>query len=452
VEAAEIADQIDGQSANAWSREVFALTKQMPLGQARAAMQKNALRTLAVNSPDEALKLCRKQDLPSQWGKPTEMGEDPRALSDPSVFSVVWKSKGKKYLHRLMSLANYLGKTGQYPYRVMSEMETDVAKDNPRAAEAILGDALRAFRHDPGFRSTNKEFVLFVLRTHAFASRRIAKEEVETAADAIEHPRSESEAYATYRFSVTSPMGSAQFDSERDYLLFRLMPLANEFAPQLANRLRSTYSTLQHVPTIAVDTPVQVAGAVSPEGTASQSRMRAVLNESLVFRVSQLAEAQPDRALDVASEVTDPTLRTLALVLVAPYESDQQRAKQWMLSGKETLSAMGDNLLKLQLMTALIKSEVGIGEAESACMMLSPGFALGQRLYETDRMQHPDKPAYLTDGADSLAEIAYVAGLVEGEAAEASIRHTPDTILRARLLVSAARALAGMRNRAYLPV
>lgn len=452
LEAAEVADQIDAQSANAWSREAFALAKQMPLGQARAAMQKNALRTLAVHSPDEALNLYRKQDLPAQWGKPTEMGEDPRALSDPSIFSVVWKAKGKKYLRRLISLANYLGKTGQYPYRVMDEIATDVAKDDPHAAKTILGDALRAFRHDPGFRSTNKEFVLFILRTHAVASSRALKEEVETVAEAVEHPRFENARHATYRITVTTPLGNAQFDSERDYLLFRLMPLLNEFDWQLATRLRSTHPGLQHAPPITAKTPVQAAGAVSPDGTASTGRMQTALDKSLVFRVSQMAQAEPDHAFNLANEVTDHTLRTLALVLVVPYERDKQRAKQWMQRGKETLSTMDDGLLKLQLMTALIKSEVGISESESARMVLPPAFALGQCVYETDRNQHPDKPAYLTDGADSLAEIAYAARLVEGEAAETSIRQCPDAILRARLLLSTARALAGMKNRVYLPV
>src|SRR6266849_4392493 len=73
LEAAEIAVRIDPARANAWSKQIFDLAGQMPLGQNRAAMQKNALRTLAITDSDTALKLYRKQDLPSQWLKPDEL-------------------------------------------------------------------------------------------------------------------------------------------------------------------------------------------------------------------------------------------------------------------------------------------------------------------------------------------------------------------------------------------
>jgi hypothetical protein len=452
IDAGDVAARIDAQSANTWSTGAFALSKDMPLGQSRAATQKNALRTLALNAPDEALVLYRKQDLPSKWGKPSEMSEDPRALSDPSVLTAIWKSKGEQYIRQLISLADYLGKTGQYPYRAMGEVATDAARSNPRAAKTILAGALHAFRRDPGFKTTNNQFVLFILRTHTIASPRILKKEVESAVDAIEHPRTQNQAHATYHFTVTTSLGNAQFDSEREYLLFRLMPLARDFAPRLAARLRATYSSFQHAPTINADTPVQVAGAVSIDGTASPARMQIAVDKSLVFRVSQLAQGEPDQALRLTNQIADPALRTLALVLLAPAEKDEQQAKQWMLNGNEALSTMGDNVLKLRLMTAIIKSDLSMGETKSARIMLPTAFALGQRMYSADQQQHPDKPAYLTDGADSLAEIAYAAGLINGETAEALIRHVPDDILRARLLISTARALAGMKNRLYLPV
>jgi len=450
TDAAEIASQVDPNTARTWAEEAFALTKNIAMGQFRAAMQKNALRILALNAPDEALTLYRKQDLPSNWGKPSEMLEDPRALSDPSVLTVIWKSKGEEYIRQLISLATFLGKTGQYPYRNMGQIAIDAARNNPRATKTILAAALHAFRRDPGFKSTNNQFVLFILRTHSVANPGILKKEVQAAVDAIEHPRTP--AHATYHFRVTTPLGSAEFDSEREYLLFRLMPLAIESAPQLAARLRTSYSSLRHAPTINADAPVGVAGAVSMDGTASPARMQIAVDRASVFRASQLAQGEPDEALKVANQIADPALRTLALVLLAPAEKDKPQAEQWMLSGNEALNTMKDDLLKLQLMTAIIKSDLSMGETDSARIMLPTAFALGQRIYAADHQRYPEKAAYETDGADSLAEIAYAAGLANGETSEALIQHIPDDILRARLLISTARALAGMKNRLYLPV
>src|SRR5713226_5118214 len=186
LEAAEIAVRIDPARANAWSKQIFDLAGQMPLGQNRAAMQKNALRTLAITDSDTALKLYRKQDLPSQWLKPDEVVEDPRALSSPSIFDVVWKQKGNAYLDELQKLAGYLGRTGQYPYRPMGDIALDVAKTDPRRAPGILAEATRFFRNDPGFSTTNSQFVEFVLHTRSVASPMVLKSEVVAAVRGLE--------------------------------------------------------------------------------------------------------------------------------------------------------------------------------------------------------------------------------------------------------------------------
>lgn len=93
-----------------------------------------------------------------------------------------------------------------------------------------------------------------------------------------------------------------------------------------------------------------------------------------------------------------------------------------------------------------------MGEAELVRAILPQAFSLGKRIYQADHRQHPGSPACQIDGADSLAEIAYAASQVDEEGTEGLIQDSPDTILQARLLISAARCLAGMNNRPYLPV
>ncbi len=131
---------------------------------------------------------------------------------------------------------------------------------------------------------------------------------------------------------------------------------------------------------------------------ASSGRMQSALDESLVFRAGPASVADPVQGAVIANQISDPTLRTLALVLLAPYEKDKQQARRWVLSAEQALSALPDSLRKLQLMTAIIKSELRMDDAETARKMLPSTFALGERIYHGDH-EHPEKPAYAMAGA-----------------------------------------------------
>ena len=104
--AADVAATLDAPRGNGWAREAFDLARQMPDVQSRVPREKNALRVLSVNDPDMALALYRHQDVV----RPSEYPEDPRALSIPSVFSIVWAAKGRPYLNKLRLWQSILGR------------------------------------------------------------------------------------------------------------------------------------------------------------------------------------------------------------------------------------------------------------------------------------------------------------------------------------------------------
>jgi hypothetical protein len=452
IDAAEIACRVEPKTAKTWAEEAFALTKKLPMGQFRAAMQKNALRILASADPADALRQYRQQDLPSQWLKPDQMVEDPRALSDPSIFSVIWSSQDGKSLRELISLAQYLGTTGQYPYHAMGEIAVDITSNDPRHVRAIVGDAIRAFQHDAGFSSTNSQFALFILRVRGSVNRRLLKKAVELAVDGIQHPHIATRTRATYRLIVTTPLGNAEFNSEREYLLFRLLPFAKRVAPRLAEDLMQQYPALKRAPAITEETLVQQAGAISESGSASNERMRAALDASLVFHVSRTGEHDSVQAIQLADQISDPILKALAFVLIAPYEKNKSNATNWLEAGKKDLNSLPNKLTKLQLMTAIIKSEIRMDEMADADRMLADALSLGEQLYETDRHEHPDEPSYLISGGDNLAQLAYAAAEIRGGRVAMVIDRVSDLMLRVRLLISAARAIAGLPDRRYLPV
>src|SRR5262249_21788664 len=311
LDLAQAAATFNPEQSDRWSLELFEATRKMPLGQFRAAMQKNALRTLAVHDPRRALALYRALDLPARWQKPGEMVEDVRAFGPGTVFQPAWKTGGLSCLNEISKLARYLGGTGQYPYQVMADIAVDVAHDSKKARR-ILADATANFRRDPGFSTSNQQFVQFLIRTHRLADESLLRSELRAAVQAIR--RDEGKAiHPPFIISVTTPLGDATFNSRNDFLLFRLMPLLSRHLPEEAQEVLQSHPEVRAAPRIEADTPVQSAAAVAPSGVVDKQRMQQALDEHRLMQVQNMAAVQSEQARAIADQIENPDLRAIAM-------------------------------------------------------------------------------------------------------------------------------------------
>lgn len=336
---------------------------------------------------------------------------------------MVWSREGRRYLDRLQSLAAYLGETGQYPYGAMGEIAADVGRSDRKHAHAILREAIRFYDSDPGFITTNGEFVDFILKTHPVANRTILRTELNAAVHGLEHPRVSLPAQADFRISVTTSMGNGQFDSETDYLLFRLLPLIRLDNKQHGEEMTTAHPALERAPVIKMDTPVAMSGAVSPTGTASDERMQKALDRHRVFSSSQLANSDPLQARAIAEQITNPVLHDIALTSLAPayHRVNAQQADSWLQKGNQDLATMPKSLTQLQLMVAVLKADVLMQREEAAQRMLPDAFKLAQQICADDLRQHPDKPMYAVDGIEELNELFKADVAIESETAVESV-------------------------------
>lgn len=447
TEEAQAAAPVNPERANRWALEAFELSHQVPKGANRAPIQKNALRALAVNDPNRALALYRQQDLPAESVKPGEpMGEDPRSLGQGTVFQPVWRHWGYPYLQKLEDLASYLASTGQYPYAAMAEIAVDIGAKHPSEARKIISEASAGFMRDPGFLSTNQEFVRFIVATHHLASVPEIRRELDEAVRAIEKPENML-GRAKWLITVTTPAGTATFNSQREALLYRLLPLLRIYLPREGRKILSQYPSLRAAPIVDVDTPIESAGAISIEGIAANPRMRRVLEESRLFHAQELARSNPQQALRMAEQITDPDLKAIALVGLAPEFSstDAHRAQAWLETGKEALLKTADQKLKLRLATALSSAYLEEHDPGKADGFIEQAFHLGVSLFTTSFKNHPQQFPYLATGYDELVAVTELTcKLTQTEAALliAKIHQVPNPHLRAALLITAARGLA----------
>ena len=446
TDEAQAAARVSPERANRWSVEAFELSQQLPKGGNRAPIQKNALRALAVNDPDRALALYREQDLPAESAKPGEpMGEDPRSLGEGTVFQPVLRHWGYPYVQKLEDLANYLASTGQYPYAAMAEIASDIGAKHPSEARKIISDASAGFLRDPGFLSTNEQFVQFIVATHRVASAPQIRREIQEAVPAIEKPENVF-SRAKWLITVTTPAGTTTFNSEREVLLYRLLPLLRTYLPREARKIATQYPSLRAAPVVNVDASIESAGAISMQGTSDNPRMRRVLDESRLFHARELARSNPQQALRMAEQITDPGLKPIALVVLAPYFSstDADRARAWMQSGKQAFSKAVDGKLKLRLATALASAYLEEHDPGQAEGFIEQAFHLGVSLFTASTKTNPQQFPYMARGYDELVHLTEITCKLDPDEAGFLVGKTqqvPNPHLRAALLIAAAEGL-----------
>lgn len=445
-DATDVVAPIDARRGNQWALEVWELAKQLELGQSRVALQKDALRDLAINDPDHALRLYRHQDLPAKWDATHNSTEDSRSLGYANtIFKPVWERRGEPYLSRLEGLARFLGATGQYPYGAMSKIALDASRRDKKHADKILRDATKYFQRDPGFLTTNKEFVRFILATRQIASPQVVLAELNAAISALEQPP-RAFAKQTWRIIATTPLGNASFDSQNGALLFQLLPVVRIAMSEEATKLLDQYASLRKAPAITADTPVVLTGSVSLEGTADPVRMQSAADEGRVYKVQTIAAGNPNEALSIARQISDPYLQLVALVSLVPAYSkvDAKEADSWLSDAKSRFASVSDNGKKLRLLTAVVRAQVALGRDKEAESLIDQAFDLGETVFSADMHDNPNKLSDSVAGHDELTDLTTSAVKAEANqtATISRIGKIKNDALRAALLISAARGIS----------
>jgi hypothetical protein len=327
----------------------------------------------------------------------------------------------------------------------MSKIALDESKSDNRHPRKILRDATKYFQRDPGFMTTNKEFVKFVLATRKIASAQVLRGELNAAIAALEAPP-RNFTKQTWRITATTPLGNASFDSQNEALLFQLLPIVKNAIPERAPELLNRYASLRKAPAITSDTPVVLTGVVSLEGTADAARMQSRADEGRVYKVQSSADTNPQEALSIARQISDPYLQMVALLSLAPAYSkvDAKEADSWLSDAKSQAGSVNDKGKRLRLMTAVVRAQLALGRDTEAEPMIQQAFDLGEAIFLLDMQDDPDKLSYSVAGYDELTDLttSVVKAEVNQPATISRIAKVKNDILRATLLIYAAKGIS----------
>ncbi len=299
-----------------WCNTLFVMASQTQDPRVRESGKKNALMYLSSVNPVSALGRLREVQLP-----PAPAGElrneDIRADAADKIFQNLLDRAGIKSLSDIEDTARFLGKTGQYPYRAVATLLGRFSTEEARsAANGLFGDALAFYTQETGFQNREEEFLslltsdglhrvdqqLVVPALHLFIDR-ILKQ----SADERVH----------YYAQVFVPGGTVVPFSDRNRaFLFLVTPAVRRFDHDFADDLGRRYPELKEAST--TNKMYYISGGLffGNPAEAGKSHIK-WLQQSLVDKIRELDDADPDTTFRMASLLIDRSMRISGLSAAA---------------------------------------------------------------------------------------------------------------------------------------
>ncbi|HLI62820.1 MAG TPA: hypothetical protein VKV05_05440 [Terriglobales bacterium] len=448
LEAAKAALSIDRAKAEAWASQLFTFSQaSLEPGRYRLAMEKNALTIVAQVDPVRAARLFRQQDVPDVKDSPAE---DVRTTAATVLFAELWSKRGRAALPQIQSLAAWLGSTGQYPYTAIASVIVDDLKSDPKTAALLFGDAITYFPRDPGYRTSNWGFTNLILRVAPVAPSSLLQQAITEDVAAIKRSQ---QSGGTARYQMKTANRTYTFDSEGKLLVYRLMPLLQQMDPDWAAQLANEFG-LVRLPPVTAGEPVSIAGAVTPpdqQDPASNAALQAALNAHWLMQSQQQSVTDPSTAAQVAMQITDPVMRSVALVSTAPAYSalDAAKADDWVSAARQQLTDLPPSVNKLRLEIALAKVDIANGRRPEAQAEVARAYDFGGELFQEDVEANPGKFSEMADGFAELVDLTQTAARQPwlSPMTLAHIRELHNDVLRARLLVEQAKGMTESKGR-----
>jgi hypothetical protein len=240
--------------------------------------QESAMTTLAKVDTERAVQLFREQVVP-----PEDANEDSRIFATVVLFQALWAQKGKDSILTIENLAAWLGSTGEYPYSAVGTVIPELAKTDPLLSRSFFLEAVRHFGIERKFPDSNRAYVDFLVSLRGLPHDDVFRSSVAKAVDAIENS-SPSSGQKSIQIKIQTTKSTQLFYSEKEYLLYKLLPVIREMDPKWYGRILESNPSLRGRPDLPDD-----EGMRFESGVVAQTNDSATVAEA--FDSSQIQRA-----------------------------------------------------------------------------------------------------------------------------------------------------------------
>ena len=431
---------------SSWAQENLLIARQLPMEWNRLAIEKNAVMALSYQNPARAMAMLRSLDLPIADGD--SFTEDLRSDGAVTVFQNYWRAHKPKGVSELRSTAAFLGQTGQYPYMAIQDVILDLAASAPKEqkqlpipAQSLLSDAYSSYERGSKFEIEDDEFVEFLKALKPVLPPNILRQGLELAVDHLLDP-DRPHPQQSYLAHVQTEKGSATFQHRQEMLLFELLPLIREIDPNWAVQVIHRDPVLAQAEGNS-GKEITAEGVISPGSSGPISEQSPGIQRSRAAAAGELAQTNPDGALQLAQTITDKSLQAVALANISSViaSSSPIRAKDIEKTINDSVSSLKDGENKLEALSALARATASAGDKAAFRKILEKCFALGENLFEEDAGAHPDKPTYASQPYSILSDLIKTTTSPDPASMTMQVEQIRNDDLKAYLLQSLADAL-----------
>jgi hypothetical protein len=262
------------------------------------------------------------------------LSNDYRTTTATRIFPKYWKGTKTPDIEAVRSVADSLGRTGQYPFSALSAILTDVHAKDPALAEMLFLDALHYYQADKPKSFGHSQFLALLQAAEKIVPDSTIRTAVVAAVSKMlqgaEEPLPEA---MIYRGRMASGDGMVELQSPAEESLFRLLPLVRQYVPGLEEQILEKRIGLGRILPSALGTLPRDYSEISTmieQDPKRRTELRATLADSARSRnVQRFAASDPEFALKVAESIQDPAVKATAFVIIAQgklKETDPARA------------------------------------------------------------------------------------------------------------------------------
>lgn len=433
----------DSERATKVAEEVFGITSNLKPGMNRNQAELSAVSAVAESDIPAALQMLQRMEAPPAGAQMPDLRMGLAAM----LFQRHWQKEGLNGIDTLNATARRLGDSGNYPFMAMGPIIRQVARKDAEKAQSLFNDSLAYIANPPkdqmgadsiaGFLRNNQD------RIPAPLMKQILEKLVKNALETKDDPNLQ----VTASFS-NSKGKKAELKGAASFLLFQIMPLVKQVDPEWAKKLEKENEQLRLAAEMASEEgeqEVTVMAAVPAEGSDNRNAPppAAMMEEMKAMRVDELAADDPQAALKLASEISNPSVRAGAGARVAGElaKNDPEQAAKLVKEAKKALAETKDPREKMQILTGLAKAQAAMKDKEGFAETFDQVLSLGEDLFRQALNKNPNAPVLRQAGFDPMSSAVASSMKVDVPTTLQKINEMRSTLLQAHLLVSAAASL-----------
>lgn len=433
----EASSKSSPQKSKEWANETFSVTANLPNDMQRSQVEIAALQSLAENDADHALELMSKLETPQ--GRDGQPVPDVRSGVATMLFQRYWQKKGVDGIDTLTAAARQMGEAGSYPYMAIGLLIRQVKRKDSDKSAALLQEALSYFNRRQTSGSGNDQFAMFLRQNREDIPAPLLKDLLEKLVNQALATKDDA---STQMVLQTESGQSAKLNSAASILLFQLMPMIRNIDPDWAKKLETDYQELRAAADFARsgEQRMMVTRGVGGNGGAPP---RAMMEEMRAMEIDELSTSDPQRALKMNAELTDPSVRAAsgARLAASISKSNPEQAAELLKKAKEAIAEAKDPADKLRILVGLAQAQAAMNDKVAFETSLQSGFTLGEDLFRKGLDKNPTAPVFSQPGFDAMSRLTMSSVRMDYATTMARIDAIRSPLLQALMLITAAEGL-----------